>query len=133
MKINNLFIVIGLSFLLSACSEPRTPEDIVAERAQARWDAMVARNFETAWEYYTPGFKEKTEASSFRTRMDQRPIRWDAVRVTQVECAEENKCQVSALITYSAVGAPGVLADMQVERNNVETWIQIAGQWWYTT
>lgn len=126
-------VTVMLAAALAACSPDRPPEEVVAERAQARWDAMVAREFETAWGYYTPGFREKTEAAVFRVQMSQRPIRWDSAAVTSTECAEEDKCEVAARVGYTAVGAPGQLAGMQNERTIRETWIRLDGQWWYTT
>ena len=122
-----------LALLAAACSQPdRPPEDVVAERAQARWDAMVAQEFQRAWEYYSPGFREKTEPAVFEVQMAQRPVRWDSAEVTSVDCAEEDKCEVSTRIAYTAVGAPGQLAGMQNERSTSETWIRIDEEWWYT-
>ena len=132
MKINNLFIVIGLSFLLSACSEPRAPEDIVAERAQARWDALIAKDFDQAWSYYSPGFRAQNPASSFAGTMQSRPIRWDSAEIRSVECAEAGTCTVVVSVAYTAIGAPGPLADMQNERPLNETWVELEGEWWYS-
>lgn len=124
----------GLAMLaLGACSGPdRPPEEVVGERAQARWDAVVAREFESAWAYYTPGFRDKSDAATFRVEMNQRPIRWDSAEVTEVDCSQEDKCEVAARIGYTAVGAPGQLAGMQNERTIRETWLRIGGDWWYT-
>jgi len=58
MKALNFLMMIGMIALLAACSDPRPAAEVVEERAQARWEAMVARDFQTAWEYYTPGYRE---------------------------------------------------------------------------
>jgi hypothetical protein len=133
-KIVKCIAVAVLVLLMAACSEPvRPPEEIVTERAQARWDAMVAGEFERAWEYYSPGFREKTEPALFDVQMSQRPIRWDSAEVIGVDCAEEARCEITARIGYTAVGAPGQLAGMQNERSAQETWIRLDDQWWYAT
>lgn len=131
MKIINVSIVLGLILLLAGCKAPPAPEDIVAERAQARWDALVARDFDAAYNYHSPGFRAQTPASSFAALMLSRPIRWDDAEVLSVECAEDT-CTVTVSITYTAVGAPGVLADIQNERPLSETWLKLDKDWWFS-
>ncbi|HMB40230.1 MAG TPA: hypothetical protein VKO85_14215, partial [Wenzhouxiangellaceae bacterium] len=77
MKISNISLILGMAFLLAACSEPpRAPEEIVAERAQARWDAVIAGDPESSYEYQTPGYREKTSVMDHVIRYSRRQITW---------------------------------------------------------
>jgi len=129
-KACGIFSAIAITLLLVGCSQ-RPPEEVVEERSQARWDALVARDVDTAYTFYSPGFRAQTQASSFAALMLTRPIRWDNAEVTSVEC-QEDLCTVVVSLAYTAVGAPGVLAGMQNERPITETWLKIDGDWWYS-
>lgn len=41
---------------LAACAglQPKTPEDVVRERSEARWDALIKRDFDKAWNTPSP-------------------------------------------------------------------------------
>ncbi|HKL51069.1 MAG TPA: hypothetical protein VJ908_07870, partial [Wenzhouxiangellaceae bacterium] len=111
---------------------PRSAEEVVTERAQARWDALVARNFDLAYTYHSPGFRAQTPASSYAALMLTRPVRWDNAKVRSVEC-DEDTCNVEVSLAYTAVGAPGVLAGMQNERPINEMWVKLEEDWWYSS
>ncbi len=133
LKTSRTIAVAALALLLAACSKPdRPPEDVVAERAQARWDAMVAQEFQRAWEYYSPGFREQTEPAVFEVQMSQRPVRWDSAELVEVECPQPEKCTARFRVGYTAVGAPGQLAGLQNERSIRETWVRLQDEWWYS-
>lgn len=129
MKTRYLSFAIGAIALLAACGASRPPEEIVSERAQARWDALVSQDYETAWSFHSPGFRAQNSAEVYADEMSRRPIRWDSARVLGVEC-EEDECAVEVLIGYTAVGAPGPLADVRSERPIKESWIRLDGEWW---
>jgi len=132
MKISNLFCIIGLAFVLLACSEPpRSPAEIVAERAQARWDAVIDRDPESSYEYQTPGYREKASVMDHAIRFSRRQITWAAADVLGAECIED-RCNVEVMVTYRADGAPGVLSGLEGSRAIEETWILIENEWWYT-
>jgi len=130
MKYATLCALVMLAF--AGCGgEPRAPEEIVAERAQARWDALIERDFELARSYYSPGFRAQNTASGFASAMQGRPVRWDDARVDMVDCSRD-KCTVKVNVTYTAIAAPGHLADMQNTRPLNETWIELDSEWWYS-
>ncbi|MDT8450151.1 MAG: hypothetical protein RQ847_08230 [Wenzhouxiangellaceae bacterium] len=132
MKIKYLYLMTCVAAVVAACSQPpRPPEEIVAERAQARWEAMIARDFKRAWQFYTPGFREKSDPADFSAELSRRPVRWDSAEVAEVSC-QQARCSVQVEVGYTAAGAPGVLAGMEGRRPVEETWIQIDGEWWYS-
>src|SRR5690625_1271508 len=68
--------LLAAAALLAACSPPaeddsRSPEEIVAERAQAWWQAHIDKDFGAAWALATPGFREATRREIF---IDSRSI-----------------------------------------------------------
>ncbi|NEZ04583.1 nuclear transport factor 2 family protein [Wenzhouxiangella sp. XN201] len=128
-----LFIVAALVISLLAGCQPAEEPQSVEERAQARWDLMVERDFESAWEYYSPGFRETGEQDDFAEDMQNRPVRWRDARVLVASCEEEDICIVEAEVTYQPVGGPSEVSGMKMTRILKERWIRLDGQWWYTT
>lgn len=136
MNIRILCCILGTAALLVACSEPeppRAPTEIVAERAQARWDAMVRREFETAWQYYAPGFRQQLPAEAFAGEMAIRPLKWTAAEILEVDCPEKApRCEVRARVDYQVpAGLPGV-GTLKSKAGVKEIWLQIDGKWWYS-
>jgi hypothetical protein len=121
------------AMLLAACAGTGGPvpaEISVEERAQQRWDYLVAREFESAWTLYTPGFRQTTSADDYRRDRARRPVRWLTGQVQDAVC-EDDRCQVTVVVTYQAPTAPAGQRRIRMTRNIEETWIRLDGQWWF--
>ena len=133
MKAVNVLIMLGMLTLLTACSDPRPAAEVVQERAQARWEAMVARDFQTAWEYYTPGYREQMTAAAFEGEMARRPVKWTAAEVFEVDCAgDEPRCEVRVRVEYQVQAAVPGVGTLRSKSGVTEIWLQIDGKWWYS-
>jgi len=133
MKAAKILTMMGMIALLAACSDPRPPAEVVEERAQARWQAMVARDFQGAWEYYTPGFREQMTAVEFEGEMARRPVQWTDAEVFEVNCADdEPRCEVRVRVDYQAQAAVPGVGMLKSKSGVTEIWLQIGGEWWYS-
>ncbi|MEJ2534633.1 MAG: hypothetical protein P8008_04015 [Gammaproteobacteria bacterium] len=55
---------------LSACAGlGKSPEAAVLERAQARWDAVIAGNLSEAYEYLSPGYRSAVSLNAWQRRI----------------------------------------------------------------
>jgi hypothetical protein len=122
--------IVGCVVLLVAACSPQGPQQTLEERAQARWDLLLERDFEGAWAYMTPGFRETTPAFDYAVDAARRPVRWLSAAVSGKEC-EEDVCKISVLVEYRAPGAPSGMSEIQLSRTIEETWIRLDGQWWF--
>lgn len=119
--------------ILAACGPqepPRPDHEIVAERAQARWDALIAGDFATALTYYTPGFQEQTPADAFAADMSNRPVQWVSAEHRESTC-EGDRCAVEMLVGYRLPSAPAQLSGLGNQRPVEETWVRIDDGWWF--
>lgn len=117
--------------LASGCLEPAPePSEAVTERAQQRWDALVARDFSAAWVLYSPGFRETNPEGDFTWEMSRRPVRWEDARVAAADC-DGDRCTASVRVRYHVPAAPAGLNTLRNEREVEETWIRVDDQWWY--
>jgi hypothetical protein len=99
-------------------------EKVVAERASARWQALIKRDYEGAYAFLSPASREVTSLSKFQGQIQA--IQYRAVAVEKVECAAE-VCKVMLKLTYDYPPAKirGVVTPLD------ENWIIDRGQAWY--
>lgn len=119
--------------VLTGCTGPGSePEQPLDERVLARWSHMIERDFEAAWDYYSPGFRQTNPREDFARDMERRPVRWHEAEVVELSC-DEDRCDVTVRITYQAAGAPAGMGRMRIPRELEEQWIRLDGQWWYSS
>jgi uncharacterized protein YchJ len=126
-------MMLGVLLVFGCASPATTPEstrDSVEVRAQARWDALLTGDFETAWSYYSPGYRSSTSAVDLGISIKMRRVRWTTAEYQEHECAE-NACTVKFKVGYTVnQPVPGL---KQFDGSNFvdEKWVKTEGQWWY--
>ena len=52
-------LVVAGALALAGCAalQPKTPEEIVTQRVEARWDALIKGDFPAAWAYTQPAYR----------------------------------------------------------------------------
>lgn len=95
---------------------------VVGERAQKRWDALVAGNVEGAYAYLSPGSRQVTTVGVYGASV--RLGFWKKAVVQRVECLEPDVCQVHVLVDYLVRGTP-------VTTPLLESWARADQEWWY--
>ena len=127
-----LVVTLGLCLLvLAACAtSPAARDKAIQERAQARWDALLAKDYATAYEYLSPGYRSATSATDFEIAFRSRRVQYLSAEYQGHDC-EESACTVRMKLGYKIVrpvaGLPEWKSDSVVE----ERWINSAGKWWY--
>ena len=121
--------VVGAALLASGCASimgpPPTAEEIVAERAQERLDALLAGDLDKAYSFFSPASQavyEKADLASAYAGAG----RWTAAKVTSVSC-EPLRCEVVYLIDYKMVRPA-----LENSRPIAEVWINVDGKWYAT-
>ena len=105
-----------------AAKTPQTPEQAVTTRAQERWDALRAGQYDKAYAYITPSMRETLSLEIFRGRISS--LSWIDVKVTKAVC-EPEACDVSVKIDYY------VLPKLRDSQTVNEKWILDRGNWWF--
>jgi hypothetical protein len=99
-----------------------SPEAVVKERAQARWDAMVKGDFQAAYGYLSPGSRAVLSETGYAAELKKGF--WKSAHVESVTCRNAEACDVSATIEYEYMGH-------RTRTPLRESWIRDEGQWWY--
>lgn len=117
-------ILVAVSVGLAGCAtvaKGPAPEEIVKDRAQARWNALVQGDLKTAYGYYGPGTRQTLSLADFAAGM--KIGFWKAVTVDKVECDSPDRCEVSTTIEYEYRG-------QRIKTPSRETWIHEGSDWW---
>jgi hypothetical protein len=109
---------------LSKDSPPEVKQAAVGKRAEERWQALIHRDFDRAYSYFSPASREVIRLVDFSKQMSQFPYR--AIKVDKVECQGE-LCTVSLTLTYDFP---------QMKMTNVpsplqESWLIEGGEAWF--
>ena len=107
---------------LSRDSPAEAKEKAVTARAQARWDALIKGDVDTAYGYLSPASRAVTPLEQFKARTRTGSFR--SVKIEKVSCSGE-ACEVSLLLTYDHRLMAGITTPVG------ETWIIEDGQAWY--
>lgn len=123
-------LLVCSALLLAACAATGPKTEPVVERAQARWNALVAGDLETAYSYLSPGFRSTTSLIDYGVTLRSRPVRWTSAAYKDHSC-EESRCIVRFDIGFRV---PRPVPGLKVwDGSDVveDTWVRTGGQWWY--
>lgn len=98
-------------------------EATVVERAQSRWDALLAGEFEDAYAYASPAYRSATPFTRYRARLGG-AVQWTQARVTDADCGD-GRCTVSVDLSYR-IPREGIEHTRPIR----ETWLKSEDNWW---
>ena len=123
------WLALCASTALVACASigPATPEDVVKQRVNERWKALVANDFSRSYSYTSPSFRGLISQDVYRGRIGG-AVSWVAGEVASVQCPEPVKCVARVRIDYKPLlrGRAGETFSTYAD----ETWVLEGGQWW---
>lgn len=115
--------------ILAGCSEPeKSPEQQVRERAEARWQAMIARDFATAYEFELPSYREIYSLKSYRKRYEG-SVDWTSAEIESVAFDGKDAATVTLEVAY--VFNDPRMGRLEGQREISGKWIQKQGTWWH--
>lgn len=126
----HFFGVLFVSLLLAACATAGGSGQAVETRAQARWDAILSNDLDTAYQLYSPGYRTATSRVDFEIAMRLRRIKWVSADVLESSC-QADLCEITTVVGYEInKPLPGVPV-WKSKQEVVERWVRTEGQWWY--
>lgn len=115
-----------MALFVSGCAgligTPDTPEQAVKARAQERWNAMVAKQFDKAYEYITPSGRVTLSKQLHSARLSG--ANWLSAKVTSAVC-EPEVCDVTVTLGIE------VMPNLPHQQAISEKWILSGGKWWF--
>ncbi|MFV0680481.1 hypothetical protein [Ottowia sp.] len=123
-----LALALLAALALAGCANiGRTPEEVVTQRVEQRWDALIAGNFEKAWEYTQPAYRGAVKQADYRKQFGS-AAQWRGIQVHSVEC-EAERCKVRIRLTTRMLMPP--FRNQEVSTAIDEVWVREDSQWWF--
>jgi hypothetical protein len=122
---------LAATLLLGGCASlsGATPEEQVTRLAQKRWDALIQRNFDAAYDLAQPGFRAVVSREAYKKRFGD-ALQWKSVQIHDTTC-EAERCTVRIRLT-SINHVPGFARSIpEITGYFDETWIRDDGSWWF--
>jgi hypothetical protein len=102
----------------------------IAQRAEARWTALANRQFEAAYGFESPGYRQLVDKAAFE-RSFGRAAKWLGAEVKDVKVDAEGKRANVVLMVGYETGLPSN-ERYHGRRRMDETWINVDDQWWFS-
>ncbi len=119
---------------LSACAGraplPASPDNSIAERAQQRWDALLAGDFETAYAFYSPGYRSAASMIDMAFEVRSRRVRWTSAQYKEHSCLQ-NSCTLLFDVGWTVNKPVPGLNKWDGSDIIEEKWIKTGGKWWF--
>lgn len=115
-------LILAIAVAGCVAMKPRTAEEVVKERAQARWDALVKGDAKAAYALLSPGSRAVLTPESYATSI--RVGFWKSALVDRVVCAAQQTCEAHVTIEYQ-------FQAQRIKTPLRETWIREGTDWWY--
>ena len=112
--------ITALCVLLASCTQA---EPLVREAAQKRWDALIAGDLLSAYQFYTDAFQKTVPLDHFRRQVTGTGL-WSRAAVEKVSCDQSgDQCQADIRITVAMKmrGLPKPVESSDVVH---ETWVK---------
>ncbi len=99
------------------------------DRANARWQTLMAGDYAKSYVFTSPAFKKSTAEADYLKRYDKKP-QWHGAEVLTVTCATPTKC-VARVRMDLKISLPRTKLD-RITTHGDETWLLEEGQWWFS-
>ncbi len=116
--------------LMMAVSAVGAAEDLegLRVRAEERWQALIASDFNKAYEFETPAYRALYNIQQFRAKYGN-GLRWQSAKVAKMDLQSPGVAIVKLSVGYSFhVSGQGMMDNKGLV---TETWLFVDGQWWH--
>jgi hypothetical protein len=113
-----------LALVLAGCAASivKTDEQVVAERAQERWNAVIAGDMDKAYQYISPAGRSTISLQGYKSKI--KPGFHKGARVVAVKCGTPEVCDVELEVEYEFMGR-------RTKTPLPEKWVKQDGNWWF--
>jgi len=135
--LRRLFLVALVMALVGCAGSPRMSDESQAqllERAEARWLALVERDWGTAYEYTSPAYRKIFSKTMYQRKFSYM-VEWE---LTSVDFVHYDARAAVASVAIGVMSRPvkqtsaASVAIGTVPTRIVEQWILVDGKWWYS-
>ncbi|MDT8407013.1 MAG: hypothetical protein RQ715_07160 [Methylococcales bacterium] len=103
-------------------------EAVVSRRAQEYWDLMIAQDYVGAYQYLSPGFRQKVGAEAYAKRFRGK-VKFHQASIESWDCQPEI-CEGKVRMDYTIQPMPPYSVELRRPDQRSDRWIFLDSQWW---
>jgi hypothetical protein len=127
---NAVALSLCLLLYVGCAASPAVRDRLIAERAQARWDALLSSDYARAYGYMSPGYRSAHSAADFEIDFRSRRVQYTSADYLGHDCIDAS-CTVKIKVGYKVVRPVAGLSEWKSTDVIEERWINTDGEWWY--
>lgn len=134
LRISTMFFLASMVGCTSSSRISEEGQGLLLERAEARWLALVDRDWATAYEYTSPAYRGVISQSMYQRKFSYM-VEWE---LTSVDFVNYDARAAVASVAIGVMSRPvkqtsaASVAIGTVPTRIVEQWILVDGEWWYS-
>lgn len=106
-------------------------EEQLTTRPIERWEHLIARRADQAWEYLSPGYRSTRDRADYISNMTNRPVIWLRAEPHSVDCEDAARfCTVAIKLHFKVRSRQRGVGDIETQTYLTERWIK-SGDTWY--
>ena len=101
---------------------------VLQQRVDARWDALIKKDFATAYTYTSPAYRKLYSEDAFKRNFGG-SVAWRRIEVVGVDFQGDDAATVGInlfIVYHDAQSGP-----LEMTTYVREPWVRVEGQWWY--
>lgn len=124
VKAISIFLVV----LATACASTSNKTQTLQERVEGRWAALLANDFEAAYQYFTPGYRSSQSLRNFEISFMLRKVKYRSAEYIKEEC-QASACTVTVKLGYTIMAPVRGLSKFNGKSDVFEKWVFVNGAW----
>lgn len=102
---------------------------VLKQRVMAKWDALIQKDFASAYAFTSPGYRQSFPLQSFKGRFGNQ-LSWQRVEVAKVDFKGEDAATIGIYVHFRYY-PPQAEKALDMKTFVEESWVLVDGQWWY--
>lgn len=102
---------------------------VLTQRVAAKWDALIHKDFLTAYSFTSPGYRKLFSLDAFKSSFGNK-VTWRRVEVVDVDF-KDNDAAVVGINLHFVYHSSQVERVFDLQTYVQEPWVLVDGQWWY--
>lgn len=108
----------------------QTQQALLEQRVTARWDALIHRDFETAYSFTSPSYRALFPLNAFKGQFGE-SADWRRIEVVTVDFKGEDAATVGINLYFGYYHSGAEKPEIEIKTYVQEPWVSVDGQWWY--
>ena len=100
------------------------------QRVTAKWEALIRRDFASAYEFTSPAYRKAFSLDTFRRKFGSGRVIWQRVEVVSIDFKGNDAATVGIKI-HIVYHDPQTQKPLDMATHDQESWVYADGQWWY--